>query len=529
MQPAVLTTYYDTTKQYAYGWKICSFNGAVWPRPSSPGELVSSGSTGSVSFIDYADNRYGPYVPEGVIGAYNAQGAPGDWDNGSGWLADGAYCNKPDEGWIRHVNFFPPPGSFAPSTIAPFIGTPYASEDASLPLPSLFSPNKEVSSPVMFGSLPTGVMAQHPWQTLLFRPAKSYLPGGSSGAASSSAVHPGAGVSVSGSQTGIASWPYTTLPDHALLDLFWMPVVEPYPISEPFSTSGKVNLNYQIAPFTYITRKTALRAVLQSVKITALNPTIVDNIFPTSNPPPPPGTSSIYFSHTYKFPGSYGGGGAGAGSGGGAGVCVRRNIDIDDTLKQIDYLRFGFPVGMGSGLSVNRPFITASEICDVPLIPADLPNQPPNVTPYNINSRIQSAQPGGYDAILSDFWYGSPSNTTNSAGSPPQFGHRLTGDNSLERPYSMIYPRLTTKSNTYTVYVRVQTLHKSTTTPATLFKDGVDQVTGEFRGSFVIERYLDPASTGFYLSGTTPVSMSTPGAQLGPYKFRIVFSKQFAQ
>ncbi len=38
-----------------------------------------------------------------------------------------------------------------------------------------------------------------------------------------------------------------------MMDLFNMPTVEPYAISEPFSTAGKVNMNYQILPYTYIT------------------------------------------------------------------------------------------------------------------------------------------------------------------------------------------------------------------------------------------------------------------------------------
>jgi len=92
----------------------------------------------------------------------------------------------------------------------------------------------------MFGSLPTGLISGQPWQTLLFRPD----PGG----------HPGA----------------VDPPDHLLLDLFWMPIVEPYAISEPFSTAGKVNMNYQIVPFTYIERSTAVRAVLQGTQIGAI-------------------------------------------------------------------------------------------------------------------------------------------------------------------------------------------------------------------------------------------------------------------
>ena len=49
-----------------------------------------------------------------------------------------------------------------------------------------------------------------------------------------------------------------------MLDLFTMPVVEPYAISEPFSTAGKINMNYQIVPFTYIDRSTGVKAVLNS-------------------------------------------------------------------------------------------------------------------------------------------------------------------------------------------------------------------------------------------------------------------------
>ena len=58
--------------------------------------------------------------------------------------------------------------------------------------------------------------------------------------------------------------------DHYLLDLFQMPVVEPYAISVPLATSGKVNLNCQIAPFTYIRRDTALRGALRGTKMTTV-------------------------------------------------------------------------------------------------------------------------------------------------------------------------------------------------------------------------------------------------------------------
>ena len=525
------TPYFDPSVQYADGWRTCIF-AKNWPDASPPGYLFTSGSTGAITAPVYGDNRYAPYVPAGVMGVYlkdqTGKLQPGDWDNGQGWIVDGAYCNKPDEGWIRH---WEAQQNFVTSNIPPVLGQAWDAEDSALGISTLYAPNKLVSSPVMFGSLPTGVLAQNPWQTLLFHPAKSYFPGG--------AAHPGAAIATSTGKspgTGVIAYPpYTALPDHLLLDLFWMPVVDPYPISEPFATAGKVNLNYQIAPFTYITRKTALRGVLQSVKITAMNPTIADNITPIE----PSGLlnsagSTPYFSETYKIPGTYHvvSKNGQVGDGGGVGVCIRRNIDIDDTLKEIDYLRFGLP----GSTTVNKPFITASEICDVPLIPADLPSISA-AAPYNIvtgtigqssSPTIQGTpNPANWDSILAGFWYGG-------SGAQPAFGHRLTGDNSLERPYSMIYPRLTTKSNTYTVHVRVQTLKKAPTTPVNVFKDGQDQVIGEFRGSFVIERYLDPATTGFF-NGPTPVSFSSnngvlpASTQIGPFKFRIVSSKQFGQ
>ncbi len=44
-------------------------------------------------------------------------------------------------------------------------------------------------------------------------------------------------------------------------------MVEPYGISDPLATSGKVNLNYQILPFSYIHRSTAVRAVMADEKV----------------------------------------------------------------------------------------------------------------------------------------------------------------------------------------------------------------------------------------------------------------------
>ena len=119
------------------------------------------------------------------------------------------------------------------------------------------------------------------------------------------------------------------------------------------------------------------------------------------------------------------------------------------------------------------------------------------------------------DKLLSTFWE----------------KHKLTGDNALERPYALLYPRLTTRSNSYTVHVRVQTLAQNSRNSSYIIKASQGQPTGEFRGSFLIERYLD-ANSANILDATgqpasVPASGDTTGLALGPYRFRIVSSKQF--
>ena len=65
-------------------------------------------------------------------------------------------------------------------------------------------------------------------------------------------------------------------PDHLFLDLFWMQVVEPYAISEPFSTAGKVNLNYQMLPFRNIRRAKSAGFATKLVFVTVSLETALD-------------------------------------------------------------------------------------------------------------------------------------------------------------------------------------------------------------------------------------------------------------
>lgn len=327
-----------------------------------------------------------------------------DWDSGLPSQADGAYSNKPDEGNIYTNN-----------------QSPYYNDEQQGSMDkivSYFTANRIVSSPVMFGSLPTGVTENISWRTLLFRP-QANRPQDPSGPK-----------------------------DHLILDLFWMPVVEPYAISEPFSTAGKVNMNYQIVPFTYINRSTALQAVLGSELIPRVPKAAAANVSPSNN------------NNYYK-----GKPGSGASTPPGGPSVARFPLNISETDGTLRQFKEKFAAG--------EIFKSASEICDIYLTPEG----------YSWTT----------NALADAAWYGDD--------------FALVGDNVRERPYGNIYPRLTTKSNTFKVYYKVQVLKNQSPTPST-WDESKGVVTGEFVGSTTIERYLDPNNKSIPDYATDPTASS---------------------
>ena len=401
--------------------------------PALSGLQPVTANSGKLVAVSYNIQRY-PAVPRGLTSA-NAAFGPGDWDNGPGFLEDGPFINKPDEGNQNSgVTSYYSRGVFSGET-----GASYA-------------PNRQVASAVVFGSLPSGLglsallagrNESSPWQTLLFTPFPAVgdnswsIPG-------SSRTHPGARTRSRG---------LLVPPDHALLDLFTMPIVEPYAISEPFSTAGKVNLNYQIAPFHYLKRDTALRAALKPVRLFAVNNSQAQ-IYKTSS------TTATSF---------------------------RYDLELDETLR-------GFERRFQS--TPPRPFITASEICEMPLVP-----KTSGVTLDNVAG-----------------WWAA---------------RQLTGDNARESPYQHLYPRLTTQSNTYTIHVKVQALRK--TAPSRAQSPGEqnrawaewdekrDRVLGEYRGSTTVERYVDPADPRLPDFANPTVTNALDEF----YKIRIIAVKRF--
>jgi len=374
---------------------------------------------------------------------------------------DGPLIMKPDEGNVSYGGY-----SWGESDTFPYHNQLFPFDTGKLS--KIFSPNREISSAVQFGTLPTGAIAngtgtETPWQTLLFRPDLF-------------SSHPGSAAPG----------------DHLLLDLFWMPVVDPYPISEPFSTAGKINMNYQIMPFTYIRRDTGIRAALKSTRIMAMLPTDDQNGFLRYK--------EVDVNTVDTFPSSI------------------YDMDVDKTLMFFDE-RFAD--------STQQAFKSPTEICNIPFVaksgtgnliwtghPDNIPNYKQKTVDLYDASDVTALR-----SQLKTFWqYAS-----------------LSGDNMMESPYNLIYPRLTTKSNTYTVHVRVQALKKIRGTPVNAFADpndpntrGIkDVITGEYRGSFVIERYIDPNDSRFKASDPAYVNPNTDSLDK-MYKFRVLNTKQFA-
>jgi uncharacterized protein (TIGR02600 family) len=266
----------------------------------------------------------------------------------------------------------------------------------------------------MLGSLPVGVLSGVPYRTLLFRPQTG---------------HPGT----------------NSPPDHLVTDLFWMPVVQPYAISENFSTAGKINLNYAIAPFSYITRSTGLAALLHAEQICAIPNTAQKSAKSYS----PDGLTNY----------------------------IRFGIDISNTLTQFE-----------AKFAAGDIFRSGSQICEIHLVPTN----------------------SSFLALSNNSFWASNS---------------MTGDNSREKPYANLLGRVTTKGNTYTVHFRVQALKKAAGSTATVWDEAKDNVTGEYRGSTTIERYISQDASG--IPDYATAAASTPNLE-NYYKWRTISNRQFA-
>ncbi len=411
---------------------------------------ISNGTRpGRILDITYGRNAM-PDVPSrysnGVKSTTDGNFWP-DFDNGTLTQPDDAYVNRADEGSIVTTIDDALVGGATGSRGFSW----YAEGNSTFANnPSFFSPNKQMPSAGMFGSIPTGAVRNKPWQTLLFRPD----PGN----------HPGT----------------QSPPDYLLLDLFWMPVVEPYAISEPFSTNGKVNMNYQIMPFGgYVHRSTAMRGVLQTQEIVTLPNSMAFTGTPNATTGYAGNPASSTTDDEYK---KYA---AGDNVLSFSNNSIRSTLNLSrttGTLKTFEDL-----------FAKNEIFRSETQICSVPLISK-------NAT-WSAN-------------FESDYWD----------------SRRLTGDNSREMPYTQLLPRLTTRSNTYTVHYRVQNLKKVPSADSGVWTEGKDKVTSELRGSRTIERYLDPNDSRIpdYAAVFAANPSAAPQTLDSFYRWRTLYNRTFA-
>lgn len=165
---------------------------------------------------------------------------------------------------------------------------------------------------------------------------------------------------------------------------------------------------------------------------------------------------------------------------------MRNLIDIPQTLTQFDK-RF----------ADGEIFRSATQICEMHLV-----SKGSTLSDYE-----QTVKVNGQD--IPKFWN----------------EHVVTGENARERPYANLYARLTTKSNVFTVHIRAQVLRKSQTSNVAEWNEDTDRQMSEYRGSTIIERYIDPAQDKPALPDFAVDSTATVDDF---YRFRVVSTKKFA-
>ena len=157
-------------------------------------------------------------------------------------------------------------------------------------------------------------------------------------------------------------------------------------------------------------------------------------------------------------------------------------------------------------------YMSASEICEVLLIPKSNSGGSPAT-----NNPVSAVGLTGATVIPS-FWQ----------------KNKWTGDNLREQPYTVIYPRITTKSNVYTIHYQVQSLKKVPGSNVTGWDETKDKVVGELRGSATLERFIDPNDPAFNLpkNNFTQAVAGSPSLSNVPtldkfYKFRVIATHDF--
>ena len=408
----------------------------------------------------------------------NANLQIGDWNTGGGIMEDGPYASDIDLG--NGVT------ELAANRNNPYVdallrrGGETLQDDVGLTR----TPQRQISSAISFGSLPSRVfdgpnydpekrdtdnnIGPQPWRTLLFCP------------------NPASRISSVETLPTFLDHPgFADPPDHLLLEFFWMPTVRPRLLSQGFSTEGKVNMNYQILPFTWINRATAMHAALQGVRIPAI---------PTSSMT----ATAAQQAHLHvKDPQ-------------GSEIETLYEVNAKETLRAFQ-----------GRFDQGNVFLYPSEICEMYLMPKRQPG-----ADYEGQLDPKPLDPTKMKLPeISAWWNDGRADQSNPANPLDSDAFEATGDNLRESPYAQLYPRLCTKSNVFRVHYRVQVLRQSRSAERAEWNEAKDRIVSEQRGSTVIERYLDPEDSAI------PDAIALPGTNESLtqyYRYRIVSHQPFA-
>lgn len=430
----------------------------------APLPAVTPGVTRAVVPVEYdpAATAFTPPPPEDTLRF-------GDWETGPGNLPDGPFFSRQD-----HVNATSQALVRSASSTAAATAGHYTDGGQLMDDPDGLShtPQRQISSAVIFGALSPTLHGRGPsdgstilppegWRTLLFcpNPASRTSP---ASVIPSAMDHPG----------------FANPPDSLWLDFFWVPTVEPRLMSSAFATEGKINLNFQMIPFTWLERSTGIHAALQGVQIPAI----------------PHNAGSLYKQNLL------------GGTAPNQTPEMLYQVNVAETLRSMRGL-----------FRRGEVFTHPSDICSYYLVPQRIPGReaeyerslsPPPLDPASLTLEQ-----------MNEWWNGDTPNRPLELNA-----FELTGDNLRESPYGQVYPRLCTRSNVFKVHYRVQLLGKSRATPVNEWDIQRETIKAEQRGAMVIERFLDP-------NDRTLPDLATPnptGLALDDfYRYRILSREPF--
>ena len=216
-------------------------------------------------------------------------------------------------------------------------------------------------------------------------------------------------------------------------------------------------MNYEIAPgFTYIRRATAVRAAMKSESPLAI-PNAASKVY------------KLWDHETNDFP-----------------------LGLPNTTSDQDP-QVSAGTGTRRSMAIRRSIRCAARYLSMTRRRLLQEDRTPRSSSLRITSRTMESSGSAIPRSAICIWSGRGEKLSDYQSGQIWPNYLPTGDNTRERPYTNLYAKLTTKSNTFTVHFRVQVLQKNKAPNVNYaqWSEGVDQIVSDYRGSSLIERYID--------------------------------------